>query len=134
LQNLSERGSQNAVPTGTPSNVSDAATFNAIDHGRKLPILRLSTGRILKGVYREKSFDNRLRNGINHYKARLHDDTQVITYFPITAKPNKQFSVKYIDFLAITLDAFNSVLKIGQLMKVSTTHKAALEIKNKKKT
>lgn len=121
LQNFFERGNQNTVPTGSPRNVTTAATFAALAHGQKLDVLNLSSEREPKLVY--ASFDSKLRNGINHFKAKLDNKSQIISYYPITKKPDKEYQIKYIDFLNLSLDSFNSVLKIGQLIKMVTIYK-----------
>lgn len=122
LQNFFERGNQNAIPAGAPKNVTSAATFAALDHGQKLDVLNLSAELEPKLLY-SNSFDSKLRNGINHFKAKLNNETQIISYYPITKKPDEEFQLKYIDFLNLTLDSFNSVLKIGQLIKMVTVYK-----------
>ncbi len=132
LQNFFERGNQNIVPTGVPKNINTAASFAALDHGQKLDILNLSSEPTLKLLY-TKSFDSRLRNGINHFKAKLNPENQIISYYPITKKPYEEFQIKYIDFLNLCLDSFNSVLKIGQLIKIVTVYKVATVTLNKKK-
>ena len=124
LQNLFERGSQDIVPSGVPKNVVSANVFSTLNHGDKLDILLLSSGNELKEIYR-KSFDNRLRNGINHFKSKLDENTQIISYYPITKRPEEEYQIKYIDFLNKTLDIFNSVLKIGQLIKAIRIYKVA---------
>lgn len=127
LQNFSERGGQNAIPTGCPKNVTDASTFEALDHGRKLDVLVLSNEEEPILIY-TKSFDSKLRNGINHFKAKLDHNTQIISYYPITKKPDEEYKISYIDFLNLTIDSFNSVLKIGQLIKMVTIYKAAKKL------
>lgn len=124
LQNFYERGSQNAVPTGSPRNVTTAATYAALDHGQKLDVLNLSSELEPKLLY-TNSFDSKLRNGINHFKAKLDNKTQIISYYPITKKPDEEYQINYIDFLNLSLDSFNSVLKIGQLIKMVTIYKFA---------
>jgi hypothetical protein len=124
LQNFYERGNQHAVPPGSPRNITSADIFASLDHGVKLDVLTLSAEEVPKSLY-IRSFDNRLRNGINHYKARLDIKTQIISYFPIKSQPERTFQIKYLDFLNITLDSFNSVLKIGQLIKFVNVYKVA---------
>lgn len=117
LQNLYERGNQNSVPPGAPRNVTDADSFALLANGLKLPILELSTEENFKSIYRN-CFDSRLRNGINHFKVKIDTQTQLITYFPVDKNPTQEFTIQYIDFLNKTLELFNSVLKIGQIMKM----------------
>lgn len=124
LQNFFERGNQNSVPAGSPKNITTAATFAALDHGQKLDVLKLSVEIEPKLIY-TKSFDSRLRNGINHFKAKLDNKTQIVSYYPVTKKPDEEYQIKYIDFLNLSLDSFNSVLKIGQLIKFVTIYKVA---------
>ncbi len=125
LQNFKERGMLDAIPTGVPRNVSNASDFSTLDNRRKLDILKLSSDLIPQKIY-TKSFDNKIRNGINHYKAKLDLKTQVISYYPITERPKEEYQLKYIDFLNLTLDIFNSTLKIGQLIKFVTIYKVVL--------
>ena len=127
LQNFFERGNQNIVPTGCPRNVTTAATFAALDNGQKLDILNLSNENEPKLIF--ASFDSKLRNGINHFKAKIDNKTQIISYFPITRRPNEEYQIKYIDFLNMTLDIFNSALKIGQLIKMVTIYKTVINTK-----
>lgn len=129
LQNFSERGNQDSIPDGCPKNVTTATEFVALDHGQKLDILTLSNQTEPKSVY-TKSFNNKLRNGINHFKAKIDNETQVIYYYPITKKPDERFQIKYIDFLNLALDSFNSVLKIGQLVKFINFHKLIFKKEN----
>lgn len=124
LQNIFERGTQDAVPTGVPRNVVNANVFSSLNHGDKLDILMLSSGSELKEIY-QKSFDNKLRNGINHFKSKLDENTQIISYYPITKRPEEEYQIKYIDFLNNTLDIFNSVLKIAQVIKAIRIYKVA---------
>jgi len=117
LQNLFERGSQNNVPLGSPKNVTDAESFARLKHGSKLPIIELSTEANFKNLYKD-CFDNKLRNGINHFSVKIDEQTQLITYFPLEKDPTQEFTILYIDFLNKSLELFNSVLKIGQIMKM----------------
>jgi len=126
LQNFFERGNQNAVPTGAPRNITDAATFSSLDHGQKLDILLLSTEVVLRDVYLN-SFNSKLRNRINHFKARLDEKTHIISYYPVTKRPDEEHQIKYAEFLSVSLDSFNSVLKIGQLVKHVIIYKEALK-------
>lgn len=50
------------------------------------------------------SFDNKLRNEINHFKTKVNNNTQIINYYPITKRPEEEHQIKYIDFLYKTLD------------------------------
>ena len=125
LQNFKERGMLDALPSGVPRNVSNASDFAGLDNGRKLEILKLSTDVIPQKIY-TKSFDNKIRNGINHYKAELNLKSQMISYYPIKNRPEEEYRLKYIDFLNLTLDIFNSTLKFGQLIKFVTIYKVVL--------
>lgn len=126
IQNFFERGSVDNVPPGCPRNVIDGESFSQLNHGEKLNVLNLSTYEILKMIYND-CFDNKLRNGINHFKARLDPDTQIIYYYPITKRPNDEYNIPYIDFLNKSLNLFNSVLKIGQLAKIVAVYRFAME-------
>jgi hypothetical protein len=126
LQNFFERGNQNTVPSGAPKNIITAATFASLDHGQKLDVLNLSNEPIPKLIY-SFSFDSKLRNGINHFKAKLDNKTQIISYYPLTKRPDEENQIKYIDFLNLSLDSFNSVLKIGQLVKMVIIYKLAIK-------
>lgn len=126
IQNFFERGSVDNVPAGCPRNVIDGESFSLLNHGEKLNVLNLSIEERLKRIYRD-CFDNKLRNGINHFKARLDPETQIIYYYPITKRPDDEYSIPYIDFLNKSLNIFNSVLKIGQLAKLVTVYRFAME-------
>jgi hypothetical protein len=131
LQNFHERGSQNNLPIGSPRNVTSADDFSSLNHGDKLDILKLSNEIILKLPF-IKSFDNKLRNGINHFKAKLNTSSQIISYYPITKRPDEEYRIKYIDFLNVLLDSFNTVLKIGQLLKFILIYKRVLSERQSK--
>lgn len=121
LQNLKERGNQNSIPSGVPRNVVDAISFSKIDNGSKLDIICLSTDPEPKEVY-INCFNSRLRNGINHNKCKIDPKTQIISYFPITKRPEEEYQIEYIEFLKLSLDSFNSVLKIGQIIKMRNNY------------
>jgi hypothetical protein len=89
LQNFQERNGQDRVPVGVPRNINNASDFEATSHREKLTILILSFDAIPKKVF-ENSFDSKLRNGIKHYKANLNKETQIISYYPITNRPEQK--------------------------------------------
>lgn len=126
LQNFHERGTQNTVPVECKNTVPDAVSFDRLNHGDKLRILNLSKESELKLLY-EKSFNSKLRNGINHYNAKIDNRTQIISYYPNHKNPHKEYQIKYIDFLNLSLNSFNSVLKIGQLLKFGIFYKYNLQ-------
>ena len=105
IQNFVERGGLDAVPPGTPRNVTNANEFSSLDNGRKLDIINLSAQDIPKKVF-SNSFDSKLRNGINHFKAKLDLENQIICYYPITKRPEDEYQISYLDFLNKTLDIF----------------------------
>lgn len=129
IQNFYERGNQNNVPTTSPRNVTDSDSFSTLDNGQKLNILNLSTEDIFKKIYND-CFDSKLRNGINHFKTNLNKETQIISYFPITSRPEEEYTISYLNFLNKTLDIFNSVLKIGQLAKITNVYRFMLSNQN----
>jgi hypothetical protein len=126
LQNFRERGNQNSVPSGCPRNITDALSFEGLEHGRRLDILNLSSEPEPKLVF-SKSFQSKLRNGINHFKTKINSETQIISYYPITKRPDEEHQIMYIDFLNVSLDCFTSVLKISQLIKMTEIYKKAIE-------
>jgi hypothetical protein len=83
----------------------------------------------LKNIY-NNCFDSKLRNGINHFKANLNTDTQIISYFPVIKRPEEEYTISYLNFLNKTLDIFNSVLKIGQLVKIANVYRFMLSSRN----
>lgn len=129
IQNFYERGNQNNVPPTSPRNITDSDSFSSLDNGQKLSVLNLSTEEIFKNIYND-CFDNKLRNGINHFKANLNAETQIISYFPITKRPEEEYTISYLTFLNKTLDIFNSVLKIGQLAKIANVYRFMLSNQN----
>jgi|GEM_PF-5665626 len=120
-QNISERGTQDSIPPGCPKNVTDADSFKTLDNGRKLDIINLSANSEPKSIF-VHSFKSKLRNGINHNKAKFDVTNQIIKYYPITKRPDEEHQISYIEFLTVTLDSFNSVLKLLQLTKMRSNY------------
>jgi len=96
-QNISERGSQDSIPTGCPRNVVDAASFQTLDNGRKLDITNLSSNAEPKSIF-ANSFKSKLRNGINNNKDHFDAADQIIKYYPIIRRPNEEHQISYIEF------------------------------------
>ncbi|WP_288790118.1 hypothetical protein [uncultured Elizabethkingia sp.] len=128
IQNFYERGNQNNVPSSAPRNITDSDSFASLNNGLKSKILNLSSENILKNIY-DDSFDSKLRNGINHFKAKLNNENQIISYFPSIKCPEEEYTISYIDFLNKTLNIFNSVLKIGQLAKMVNVYRSIISNK-----
>lgn len=126
IQNFHERGALNRIPPGCPRNVIDGKSFSELNHGEKLNVLNLSSDNPLQLLFRD-CFDSRLRNGINHFKAKLDPDSQIIYYYPVTKRPEEEHQISYINFLNKSLDLFNSVLKIGQLAKVVNMYRFTIK-------
>lgn len=121
LQNFKERTALDNVPVGCPRNIVDVESFKDIDNGKKKEIFELSTDKELKAIYGD-CYDNKLRNGINHYKAKIDKTEQIISYYPSKNKPEEEYQINYIDFLSKTLDCFSSVLMIAQILKFSNIY------------
>jgi hypothetical protein len=128
LQNIYERGSQNIMPNGVPKDVVSADIFMSIDNGRKLDIINLCSEVIPKRVFCS-FFDNKLRNGINHYKTIYEEATQIIKYYPITRNPGQEFTLSYMELLGLSLKAFTAVLKIHELIKFVKIYEFKMAIK-----
>ena len=116
LQNILERGDENTVPTDAPRDIIDAQSLSNRKHGNKLEVLDKSQIPQFEEIFSNDSFDHRLRNGINHQKAHLNKREQIISYYPITARPDQEFTITYHDFLKKALFSFSGVYSIGQLI------------------
>jgi hypothetical protein len=117
LMNIIERGSMESLPTGIPRNILNTEDFKNIDHGKRMDILSRCTTPLILEIF-ENRFDSKLRNGINHYKTNFNVNDQIISYFPVTQNPNQEFRIAYDDFLLKSLNIFESVLRINQLIKM----------------
>jgi len=126
LQNLIERGDQESLPTGLPKNILSIEDFNSSDNGSKASYLKLSKTPELIEIF-DNAFNSRLRNGINHFKAKMESSTQIISYYPVTKRPEEEHQISYSEFLKLNLDIFQSVLKIGQLLKFKAVYNQAVK-------
>ena len=115
--NYVERGDVSKMPSGIPRNVNNPDDFENLSNGSKMEIFnKYSTGEILE-IF-ENRFDSKLRNGINHFKAKLNSESQIISYYPITKRPNEEYQISYSEFLLKSLDIFESVLRLNQFIKM----------------
>ena len=129
LQNLFERGDQDLVPDGCPRNVNSANDFQRLDNGKKIDVINLSNEETLKDLF-SNSFNHRLRNGINHFKSKFNTESQIISYYPITRRPNEEHTIKYFDFIKLCLNIFSTVMKFQQFLKISLIYKRVLVARN----
>ncbi|AUC23429.1 hypothetical protein BTO15_15555 [Polaribacter sejongensis] len=117
FMNYVERGDITAMPAGTPRNVNNPDDFENLSNGSKMEIFnKYSTGEIFE-IF-ENRFDSKLRNGINHFKAKLDSESQIISYYPITKRPNEEYQISYSEFLLKSLNIFESVLRLNQFIKM----------------
>lgn len=116
LQNIIERGNENSVPSDAPRDITNAESLSNRNHGNKLEVLEKSNIPELEYLYSGNSFDHRLRNGINHQKAHLNRKEQTISYYPITSRPDEEFTIGYHEFLKKTLFSFSSIFSLIQLV------------------
>ena len=116
LQNIIERGDEDSVPSDAPRDITDANSISHRSHGNKLEVLEKSNIPEFEKIYSQNTFDHRLRNGINHQKARLDKKKQIISYYPINNRPNQEFIMGYNDFLKNTLSSFSAIFCLSQLI------------------
>lgn len=67
------------------------------------------------------AIDNRLRNGIAHYKYEYKESTQVITYYPAKEgmERTKSEDITFMEFLRKTLLLFREVHSLNHLIKAT---------------
>ncbi|AYN68360.1 hypothetical protein D1013_13720 [Euzebyella marina] len=117
FMNYVERGDITNMPSGIPRNVNNPDDFENLSNGSKMEIFnQYSTGEVLE-IF-ENRFDSKLRNGINHFKAKLDSKSQIISYYPITKRPNEEYQISYSEFLLKSLNIFESVLRLNQFIKM----------------
>ncbi|HCB1752703.1 TPA: hypothetical protein MYQ19_004070 [Klebsiella oxytoca] len=68
-----------------------------------------------------KAIDNRLRNGIAHYKYNYNETTQIITYYPVKEGMGrlKAEEISFMEFLRKTLLLFREVHNLNHLIKAT---------------
>lgn len=68
-----------------------------------------------------KAIDNRLRNGIAHYKYEYNESTQIITYYPTKEgmEREKGEDISFMKFLRKTLLLFREVHSLNHLIKAT---------------
>ncbi|HBT2093590.1 TPA: hypothetical protein MPI41_003800 [Klebsiella pneumoniae] len=68
-----------------------------------------------------KAIDNRLRNGIAHYKYNYNEMTQIITYYPSREGMSrlKEEEISFMEFLRKTLLLFREIHNLNHLIKAT---------------
>lgn len=68
-----------------------------------------------------KAIDNRLRNGIAHYKYEYNESTQIITYYPTKEGMDREKGedISFMEFLRKTLLLFREVHNLNHLIKAT---------------
>ena len=124
LNNLLHRGDHNEFEPSlkvTRKNEPrrEAVSLNAFadaDLGTKLQFID-------KCFYKvdETAIDNRLRNGIAHYKYEYKESTQVITYYPFKEGMNREKAqeITFIEFVRKSLLLFREVHNLNHLIKTT---------------
>ncbi len=66
-----------------------------------------------------QAIDNKLRNGIAHYKYEYKESTQLIAYYPSKEGMNrkKDYSLYFIEFMRKTLLLFREVHSMNHIIK-----------------
>lgn len=122
LNNLLKRGDHNEFEPSLkvtekqkPRNeLASLSKYADIDLGRKLNFIDNSFYNI-----NMDAIDNRLRNGIAHYKYQYKESTQIITYYPSKEgmKRLKSEDISFMAFLRKTLLLFREVHSLNHLIK-----------------
>lgn len=124
LNNLLHRGDHNEFEpslkvTRRNEPRREAVSLNAFadaDLGTKLQFID-------KCFYKidETAIDNRLRNGIAHYKYEYKESTQVITYYPFKEGMNREKAqeITFIEFIRKSLLLFREVHNLNHLIKTT---------------
>ena len=78
------------------------------------------------------AIDNRLRNGIAHYKYEYRESTQIITYYPAKEGMErvKSEEITFMEFLRNTLLLFREVHNLNHLIKATLYYGVLILNKN----
>jgi hypothetical protein len=117
LMNVIERGSIDSMPSGIPRNIFSTIDYDLMNNGNKIEVIEKCTTIEIVELFTER-FDSKLRNGINHFKTKFNSNTQIISYYPVTKRPNEEYQISYEDFLLKALNIFESVLRLNQFIKM----------------
>lgn len=113
LENLKMRGDYDKLSTTKP--LSD---FCNMSNGKKSEYI--SANCWLKDYYLQ-TLDNKIRNGIDHAKAKYNTITQILEYCPNINKPNEKQKIALIDFIFIILQqAIKLAESLYLVMKMQT--------------
>ncbi|HCK1900943.1 hypothetical protein KC982_06335 [Proteus mirabilis] len=124
LNNLLKRGDHNEFEAKLKLNnkneprkeLSSLNRFANVDLGHKIQYIDDCFYTINMGA-----IDNRLRNGIAHYKYEYKESTQVITYYPAKEGMErvKSEDITFMEFLRKTLLLFREVHSLNHLIKAT---------------
>ena len=114
LNNIEYRGNYQAMPSDIPRSIRTWEDFYELSNGLKFRFCQENPFWVL--VY-NNTFDHKLRNGINHNKAYLDHNSQVISYYP-DKRGAKCLQIKYYDFMAHTIRTFWALFDMHQLVKI----------------
>ncbi len=124
LNNLLKRGDHNEFEATLKLNkkkeprkeLSSLNKFADVDLGKKIQFIDDSFYAIDM-----HAIDNRLRNGIAHYKYEYKESTQVITYYPAKEGMErvKSEEITFMEFLRKTLLLFREVHSLNHLIKAT---------------
>lgn len=114
LNNIEYRGNYQAMPSNMPKYIKTWEDFSELSNGLRFRFCQENPFWVL--VY-NNTFDHKLRDGINHNKAYLNDNSQVISYYP-DKRGGKRLQIKYYDFMAHTIRTFWALFDMHQLVKI----------------
>lgn len=80
----------------------------------------------------EEAIDNKLRNGIDHYKYDYTESSQTITYYPSKEgmRREKFYEISFMEFIRKTLPLFREVHSMNHFIK-TTLYYCVLMLKKK---
>lgn len=115
-------------------NINNFAKCMTSTNGNKKKFLENSPYNILINDI----FDNKLRNGLGHYKCQLNLSTMIIDYYPYKddITKSKKESISYTDFISKLYDLFNLLISLMYLKALffsiyyANKSKATLSLKN----
>lgn len=124
INNLLKRGDANEFEPSLKINkrqlprkeVESLNSFADVDLGNKIQFIDDSIYTI-----NLESIDNRLRNGIAHFKYEYKESVQMITYYPMKEGMNREkyHEISFIEFIRKTLLLFREVHNLNHLIKTT---------------
>ena len=103
MDNVDERGKYDLINHN--KDIKKWKDFFSISNGKKIQYL--SNNPLWKSILKD-TFDSKLRNGINHNKAVINLDTQIISYYP-NKNSDEEYKISYYEFIYKILISFRSL-------------------------